>query len=583
MNPAACLLRDGELIAFCEEERFVRVKAAPEHFPGQAAAFCLGRGALSLEEVDRIAFAWDAGKYPLRMFKTLLGQYARHRSRAGSASGLRGQGSSTWSSALANVFKYTPGRLREEIRLGLFAQGIAGEMPEIEFVPHHLAHAYSTYFASPYRDALVLTLDGSGEDVCTQVAVGRTDRLEVVRSISVPHSLGWYYAAFTAYFGFRPYQHEGKLMALAGLGHERADENPWLERLAPVLPIDGGAYEVDPIYTRFGPHRHAERFTDRLVELVTGHDPELGPVAPGDRRYLDSRYVDLAYGVQARLELAVKSLAKATARENGGLKNLCIAGGVGLNCKLNGALLRDGGFEGVFVQPAANDAGSAIGAAMRVAEQAGDPIRRPLEHVHYGPAFTSDEIERLLKGCKLHALRCDDIARSTAEELARGKLVGWFQGPAEYGPRALGARSILAGPALEGVAHKLNLEVKGREAWRPFCPSILEEEAPRYFTACERAPFMTTAFEVVEGQRETLRSAMHVDGSARPQTVSSTASPLFHALLSEFRDRTGLPFLINTSFNVAGEPIVATPAQALRCFYSTGLDVLALGDFLLRK
>lgn len=592
MNPAACLLKDGKLIAFCEEERFARVKSAPDRFPGQAVGFCLERAQLCLSEVDRIAFAWDTGKYPFRMFAKLAGQYARHRGRAQHANGSAGQNTSTVSSALLNVLKYTPGRLAEEIRLGLRHQGLQGAMPEIEFVPHHKSHAFSTYFASSFDQALVLTLDGSGEDICTQVAVGRGDRLEVEESIPIPHSLGWYYAAFTAYFGFRPYQHEGKLMGLAGLGFERSDDNPWVERLEALLPLTDTGYEVDPIYTRFGRHSQAERFTDHLVEFLTDFDSDLVPLSPDERHrgasaggpaYLRPAYVDLAWGVQARLELVVKRLAERAARAHGNLRQLCIAGGVGLNCKMNGSLLRSPAFDEVFVQPASNDAGTAIGAAMYVAQQAGDVIRAPLQHTYYGPESSDEEIGELLRHCKLHATECEDIAASVAAELERGRLVGWYQGRAEYGPRALGARSILANPAVAGVSDQLNLRVKGREPWRPFCPSILEDQAPAYFEGCQRAPFMTTAFNARPERREELAAVCHVDGSTRPQTVHEGASPTFHRLLSEFRGRTGLPYVINTSFNFAGEPIVASPREALRAYFSTGLDSLALGNFLLTK
>ncbi len=592
MNPAACLLRDGELVAFCEEERFSRVKTSPDQFPGRAVQFCLSHAELDLGDVDRIAFAWDTHKYPFLMLKKLAGQYARHRSRAQSGGGRSLNHSSTLSSALLNVLKYTPGRLEREIQLGLRERGIKGAMPKIEFVPHHLCHAYSTFFASPFDEALILTLDGSGEDICTQIAVGRAGKVEIMESTPIPHSLGWYYAAFTAYFGFLPYRHEGKLMGLAGLGHARADGNPWVERLEPVLTLDDSGYRVDPTFTRFGVHSHAERFTDKLVKLITSHDPKLTPVSALEDsqnaegpppRYLDPAYVDLAWGVQARLEHVVRELAKRAAHKHGGHRNLCIAGGVGLNCKLNGALLSTDEFDGVFVQPASNDAGSALGAAMAVAEAAGDKIQRPLEHVNYGPEFGNAELRDFFQHCKVPAYESSDITTSVAEELARGKLVGWFQGRAEFGPRALGSRSILASPYLENVSDRLNLAVKGREPWRPFCPSILAEDAPDYFEGCTKAPFMTTAFQVKEEKRKDLAAATHVDGSARPQTVSESATPLFHQLLCEFRDRTGLPALINTSFNFAGEPIVSSPRDALRVFYSTGLDVLAIGDFILRK
>jgi len=591
MNPSACLLRDGKLVAFCEEERFTRTKGAPDAFPGQSTKACLSQAEITLDEVDTIAFAWDCKKYPFRMLTTLAGQYARHRSRATSTTQKNGDGS-TVSSAVLNLLKYTPSRLKEQIRLGLRRAGVEGRVPEVEFVPHHLSHAYSTFFASGFDEALVLTLDGSGENVCTQIATARGRDLEVRRSIPIPHSLGWYYAAFTEYFGFKHYRHEGKLMGLAALGHERSESNPWPDRLESVLSISDGSYQVDPVYTRFGRHSRAERYTDRLVDFLTGFDRKLGPVTCEKRRpsqsngsapYLTENYVDLAWGVQAQLEKAVIHIAENAAHEFGGLRKLCIAGGVGLNCKLNGALLRSPAFDEVFVQPAANDAGSAIGAAMWVAAQSGDDISERLEHTYYGPSFASSEISELLKRCKLTATETDDVASVVARELAQGKLVGWFQGSAEYGPRSLGARSILADPNAADICETLNLQVKGREPWRPFCPSVLEEAAPGLYEGCDRSPFMTTAYRVHPDRLKDVGGAMHVDGTVRPQTVSAQHSPRFHQLISEIQELTGTPQVINTSFNLAGEPIVSTPQEALRTFYSSGLDVLALGDFVMTK
>mgnify|MGYP002630091801 CR=1 FL=1 len=592
MNPSACLLRAGKLVAFCEEERFTRTKGAPDAFPGHATKACLNQAGITLDEVDSIAFAWDCTKYPFRMLTALAGQYARYRPRATSTAQANGGGAATVSSAVLNLLKYTPSRLKEQIRLGLRRAGVEGRVPEIEFVPHHLSHAYSSFFASGFDEALVLTLDGSGENVCTQIATARGRDLQVRRTIPIPHSLGWYYAAFTEYFGFRHYRHEGKFMGLAALGHERAASNPWPDRLESVLSVSDGTYEVDPVYTRFGRHSRAERYTDRLVDFLTGFDRKLGPVPCTKNRlqgsgeaapYLSENYVDLAWGVQAQLEKAVLHIAESAAKEYGGLRKLCIAGGVGLNCKLNGALLRSPAFDEVFVQPAANDAGSALGAAMWVAAQGGDDIAERLEHTYYGPNFESAEIRELLKRCKLNAVECDDIASTVAQELAQGKLVGWFQGAAEYGPRSLGARSILADPNTPGVSETLNLQVKGREAWRPFCPSVLVEEAPGLYEGCDRSPFMTTAFRVKPERLKDIGGAVHVDGTVRPQTVSAKQNPRMHSLISEFRELTGSPQVINTSFNLAGEPIVSTPQEALRTFYASGLDVLALGDFLLTK
>jgi carbamoyltransferase len=286
--------------------------------------------------------------------------------------------------------------------------------------------------------------------------------------------------------------------------------------------------------------------------------------------------------VQDRLEAAVAEVAAHAGRAHAS-RNLCIAGGVGANCKLNGSLLERAGFERVFVFPACYDAGTSIGAAMVVAQAGGDAIKRELRHAYHGPEFSADAIRAALRFGKLGFTECDDIAERTARALAAGKLVGWFQGRMELGPRALGARSILADPRRAGVKETLNREVKSREAWRPFSPSILEGREERYVERAGDAAFMTLALPVRSEGAEAMRPATHVDGSSRPQVVRRDANPRFHALLESFERESGLPFLINTSFNVAGEPIVCTPLEALRSFYSSGLDVLAIGDFLLEK
>jgi carbamoyltransferase len=410
--------------------------------------------------------------------------------------------------------------------------------------------------------------------------------LRVVKSTAIPHSLGWYYAAFTAYMGFIPYRHEGKLMALAGLGHERAAENPWPDRLDEILSVSAGDYQVDPTYTRFGAHSHAERFTDKLIDFVTGFDPKLKPLGFRDgrasERLLDPDYVDLAWGVQRQLERAAAEVVKGSANQTAS-RNLCIAGGVGMNCKMNGSLLEGSGIERVYGFPACHDAGASIGAAMYVASQGGDKIKRELKTAQLGPAFSNDEVREVLKFSKVSFSACDDIAERSAKLLSEGKLMGWFQGRMEMGPRALGGRSILADPNVSGVSDKLNNEVKGRETWRPFCPSILDDKAADHFVGSEDAAFMTVALGVKEGAREGMKETMHVDGTARPQVVHEAASPIYHRLLTQFEGQTGRPFLLNTSFNVSGEPIVCSPAEALRSFYACGLDALAIGDFLVEK
>jgi carbamoyltransferase len=593
MNPGACLLRDGELIAFGEEERFSRLKGSHGMFPGRAITACLGQAGIELDEVDHIAFAWDANKYPYRMLRVIARQYLKYRGKStssGAGVGARGKskaaGGANLITVLSKLLKYSPKRLLEEIRFSLRATGYRGELPPIEFVPHHLCHAYSAYFSSPFEDALVVTVDGSGEDICTQVAVGEGSSLRVVKSTAIPHSLGWYYAAFTAYMGFIPYRHEGKLMALAGLGHERAADNPWPERLSEILSVSNGDYQVDPTYTRFGAHSHAERFTDKLPDFITGFDPKLKPLGFRDgkatARLLDPDYIDLAWGVQHQLEEAVAEVVRGSAHETQS-RNLCIAGGVGQNCKMNGSLLASAGVDRMFGFPACHDAGSAIGAAMYVAQEGGDTIQRELRSAQLGPEFSNDEIRDILEFSKVSFTAHDDIAARTAGLLVEGKLIGWFQGRMEMGPRALGGRSILADPRAAGVSERLNREVKSREAWRPFCPSILASHADEHFERARDASFMTVALDVRESAREGLVEAMHVDGSARPQVVHEDAAPIYHRLLEEFESRSGTPFVVNTSFNVSGEPIVCSPAEALRSFYACGLDALAIGDFLIEK
>jgi len=593
MNPGACLLRDGKLVAFAEEERFTRFKGSHGFFPGKSIDYCLAEGGLKLGDVQRIAFAWDSNKYPYQMLGRLARQYVKYRGAASRAyrHGHGGDGGNVFTAA-ANVVKYTPGALRDEIRLGLRAQGLMGDVPPIEFVSHHLCHAYSAYFCSPFDEAIVLTLDGSGEDNCTQIAIGRGDSLEVKENIVIPHSLGWFYAAFTAYMGFIPYRDEGKLMGLAALGEARRAQNPWPERLSRILKVSGGTYEVDPTFTKLGGHWFAERFTDQLVKFVTDYDPFLQPIGYGEKiqlnggppvsRYLEPRYVDLAWAVQEKLEEAAKALVARSVREYG-IKNLCIAGGVGLNCKMNGELLQSTPIERIFVQPAANDAGTAIGAAMIVAQAHGDSPWNRLEHVYYGPGYSNAEIKKAFDGAKVRYEESKDVVQTIADDLANGKIVGWFQGRMEFGSRALGGRSIIANPVFPGMKDKVNNEVKYREAWRPFCPSMLDEAKHDYLSGACEAPFMIVAFPVRPDKRDAIPSAVHVDGTVRPQTIKQSANPRFHALVSEVGKRTGHPVILNTSFNVRGEPIVCSPLDAARCFYSTGLDVMAIGDFVLRK
>jgi carbamoyltransferase len=589
-NPAACLLRDGKLVAFGEEERFTRLKGSDGMCPAKAVAYCLAEAGLPLSGVDRIAFGWNARKYPWTMLKHLGANFLRYAGRERKAHHERHESVSKVT-MLEVLLEYHPDRVRTLVANNLRAAGFKGDIPPIEFVDHHLAHAYSSYFCSPFTRAGILTLDGHGENVCTQLWVGQDETLRPVETFELPNSLGWFYAAFTQYLGFTPYRDEGKMMGLAALGEERRESNKWLEPLTRVLSIGDGTYHVDPLYTKFGGHYHGSVFTDELVKLITSVDPEATPIAYGEKvgsngttrsRYLMDTYVDLAWAVQELLEQAAVRLARRLVTRYG-QENLCIAGGVGLNCKMNGEILRQSGCKNIFVQPASSDAGTSLGAAMVVAQRHGDGIRNRLDHVHYGPGFSNDEVRSALRQCKVPFRAVEDASLEGAKLLEQGKIVAWFQGRMEFGARALGGRSILANLATPGIKERVNAEVKYRESWRPFCPSMTEEGHRRYIESPNEASFMTVAYRARSEVTRALPAIVHVDGTMRPQVVRQDVNPRYHRLIEALGRSTGHPVVMNTSLNVRSEPIICTPLEAVRCFYSNGLDALVIGDFVLTK
>jgi len=589
-NPSACLLQDGKMVAFGEEERFTRLKGSDGMCPTKSIAFCLASAKLPLTGVDRIAFGWNSNKYPWRMLRNFGGTYMKYRGRESRAHHEINESSSIVT-ALETLLEFHPDRIRAHIARGLREGGLTGRIPPIDFVDHHMAHAYSTYFCSRFDRAGILTLDGSGENISTMLSVGSGDQIRPVETFEIPNSLGWFYAATTEYLGFLPYRDEGKVMGLAALGEERREKNKWLEPLARVLRVGKGSYEVDPIYTKFGGHFFGHLYTDEFVKMITAVDPNAGPIAYGEKTMINGRlsskymletYVDFAWAAQELLERAAVMLARRLVHEHG-QENLCIAGGVGLNCKMNGEILRQSGCKNIFVQPASSDSGTSLGAAMVVAQRHGDNVRNPLSHVYYGPGFTNEEIHAALKGCKIPFKQVDDPSLEAAGMLEEGKIIAWFQGRMEFGARALGGRSILANLTFPGAKEKVNAEVKYREAWRPFCPSMTIESQDRYIENPNETSFMTVAYRSTDSAVKELPAIVHVDGTMRPQTIREDVNPLFHRLISEVGRRTGHPVVMNTSFNVRSEPIICTPLEAVRCFYSNGLDGLIIGNFALSK
>jgi carbamoyltransferase len=577
-HPSACMLKDGRLVAFAEEERFVRVKQALGYFPSNALRFCLEQAGLGLKDVDLIAFGWDATAYRWRFPLFLARSFVSHRlfgRRARARTGAPGRpplGSAVLS-GVRSLVSFQPRVLTESIVLGLRDAGFKdGPIPPIVFMRHHLAHAASAYYCSGFDESAILVFDGHGEENTTTIFRGEGRRIERLKEINIPHSLGWFYSAFTEFLGWNPNEGEVKLMGLAPFGAP----DPDVERLVrDVLEITDDGYRVDADYLFYGRRSYGKFFSDAVVE-------RLGPPR-GRSEPLTDRHRSIARAVQDRLEEVGVHLASMALRLAGS-RRLCLAGGVALNCKMNGEMHRRGLADEIFVQPLAYDGGVSLGAAQALAAEKGDDPRFEMDHLFWGPAYGNDEIEAVLRASRARYRRSPRVAEEAARMIADGKIVGWFQGRMEGGPRALGGRSILADPRNPEMKDLVNDRVKFREAWRPFALSILEEHFAEYVKKPARSPFMIMAFDVAEARRTDIPSAMHsADHTTRPQTVSRKTSPLYWQLIECFRGLTGVPGVLNTSFNVKDEPIVCTPRDAVRCFYGTGMDALAIGDCILEK
>jgi carbamoyltransferase len=581
-DSAAALIEDGEIVAAAQEERFTR-KKHDARFPAAAVAYCLEEAGIALEEVDYVAF-YDK---PLLKFERLLETYLAFAPRG-----------------FASFRMAMPLWLREKLfQKDLLRKELKRHVAEFDwdrrllFAEHHQSHAASAFYPSPFEEAVVLTMDGVGEWATTSVAIGRGAALDLVKEIHFPHSLGLLYAAFTYYTGFKVNSGEYKLMGLAPYGEPRYAQ-VILDRLIDLK--EDGSFRLDLSYFDYCT---GLRMTGRKFHDLFGGPPR-APEEP-----LTQRHMDLAASVQKVLEEAVLRLTRSLAKETR-IPNLCLAGGVALNCVANGKVLRDGAFERLWVQPASGDAGGALGAAYAVHHRFCDRPRPgnaqdQMKGGYLGPAFAQPEIERRLReaGAKFEVLSDDSLIDRAAAALEEGKAVGWFQGRMEFGPRALGNRSILGDARSQTMQSVLNLKVKYRESFRPFAPSVLREDVGDWFELDEDSPYMLIVADVVERRRRAMTQAeqalfgieklnvprseipavTHVDYSARIQTVHEETNPRYRALLSAFKVRTGCPVIVNTSFNVRGEPLVCTPEDAFRCFMGTEIEVLAVGNCLLLK
>jgi len=562
-DSSACLVQNGAVVAAAEEERFSRIKHAKRATPYMAHAlpfnaidYCLAAGGLTIDDVDQVAYSFD----PF----LLLHDEGEHSPPfvlpRDAADASRGPGYDPWQSVFLAGITAAPRMLTDDVpfhlRERLTANGGGGPR-RFDFVEHHVAHAASAFFPSPFDRAAILTLDGRGEEVSTLMAVGEGRTMEKVQEVRLPSSLGLLYERVTEHLGFLRSSDEYKVMALASYGTPRyADDVRSL-----IHWCGDGRYEILPT---------------RLDDVV---GPARQPKSP-----FEARHFDVAASLQLVLEESALRIA-GWLFDQTGEENLCLAGGVALNCVMNARLLRESKFQRVWVQPAAGDAGTSLGAALSVwatGPDAGAGGRWRMRDAYLGPAFDDAAVAAALEHAHLSVPRSPDVAAAAAACLADGKVVGWFQGRMEFGPRALGARSILGSPADPAMMHRLNL-LKDREDFRPVAPAVLVEEAPAYFADCAESPFMLFVYDVRPEVAPRVPAIRHVDGTARAQTVSRSESPLFHRLISRFRDRTGLPVVVNTSFNTRSQPIVCTPQDALACFYTSPIDALALGDYLLVK
>jgi carbamoyltransferase len=582
-DSAAALVIDGQIVAAAQEERFTRKKHDPR-FPLLSIRYCLDAAGIEPRELDHVVFY----EKPFIKFERLLETYLAFAPR----------GYQSFRMAV-------PLWLKEKLfQKRLLKESMAEIDPDIDwnerllFTDHHQSHAASAFYPSPFEEAAILTLDGVGEWTTTSSGVGRGNVLELGREIHFPHSIGLLYSAFTYYTGFKVNSGEYKVMGLAPYGEPR-----YVDKIFDHL-IDlkaDGSYRLDLKY--FNYCTGLTMTTERFHELFGGP-----PRKPNE--LMNQRHMDLAASIQKATEEIVLRLTRSIARDSGS-PNLCLAGGVALNCVANGKILRDGRFRKIWIQPAAGDAGGALGAALAVHHQFNGEPRKTngaadsMRGSYLGPSYRQPEIEdRLGKaGGRFSVLGDEALISETVQALASEKAIGWFQGRMEFGPRSLGARSILGDPRSATMQKSLNLRVKYRESFRPFAPAVLREDVSEWFDLDDDSPYMLLVADVVENRRRAMTAeeqalfgidklnvprsdipaVTHVDYSARVQTVHRDTNPQFHALLTAFKQRTGCPVLVNTSFNVRGEPIVCTPEDAFRCFMGSDIEVLVVGNCFLRK
>jgi len=582
-DSAAAIIRDGHIVAAAQEERFTRIKHDPA-FPQLAVKYCVEEAGIKAEEINHVVF-FDK---PFVKFERLLETYI--------ASAPRGFKSFRMAMPLWLREKlFQKSLLAKELEEAL---GAGPWLEKLLFSEHHLSHAASAFYPSPFEEAAVLTLDGVGEWATSSAAIGRGNKLEIFREMHFPHSLGLLYSAFTYYIGMKVNSGEYKLMGLAPYGEPKYRDKI-MNHLIDVK--DDGSFRLDQSYFDYA---------TGLTMTNKKFDDLFGQPARAPETQISQFHMDIAASIQSVTEEIMLRLTRSLAKETG-MKNLCLAGGVALNCVANGKILRDGAFKNIWIQPAAGDAGGALGAALAAWHIHKDKPRTVsnqrdgMQGSYLGPVFSQDEIERRLAaaGAVFTVSNDNDLLDATVDDLIAERAVGWFQGRMEFGPRALGGRSILGDARSPRMQKTLNMRVKYRESFRPFAPSVLREDVPEWFQMDNDSPYMLLVADVANDKkramteeekklfgieklnvpRSQIPAVTHVDYSARVQTVHADTNPKYHALIARFKKKTGCPVLVNTSFNVRGEPIVCTPEDAFRCFMGSDIETLVVGNCILRK
>ena len=548
-DSAAALLRDGEVVFAAAEERYTGQKHCID-FPHHAVQAALVHEGITIRDVDAVAFY---EKPVLKFDRLLLSSIA------------------TYPFSFSLFRQFIPLWFKQKLQTPAIFRKELGYKKEVYYVEHHLSHAAGCFLASPFEEAAIVTADGTGEWTTTASGVGRGTRVTLDEEIRFPHSLGLLYSAITLHLGFKVNNCEGKIMGLASYGKPVYREA--FDQLITIRP--DGSFWLNMDY--FG-YLHRPHMTSRKLDSLLGPPRQYG-------EDLTQKHKDIAATLQDVIEEALLKIARH-AHEKTGLTKLCLAGGVTLNCVANGRILRETPFKELFLLPAAGDDGTAIGAAAYLSHVVmGHPRAKPLQDAYLGDGFSHDEVKNTLedRGVAYARYSRESLLRFVAEQIAGDKIVAWFQGRMEFGPRALGNRSILANPANPQMKDTLNYRVKHREPFRPYAPSVLAERSREYFDLDTPSPFMLLAAPVHPDKRDVVPAITHVDGTARIQTVARHENPLYYELLEEYHRTTGIPMVLNTSFNVRGEPIIRTPADAYECFRGTDLDYLVMDDFVVSK